>query len=132
MKRTIIFGLLGVLFGLGGTAYSAPQDQEPFVRVTDEMLLDPDPADWLMVHRTYDLTGYSPLDQIDSGNVGQLTLAWMRAMDAGPQELRPLVYDGIMYVAHPGSDHIQAWDATTGDLIWDYKRDLPSDLRRRI
>jgi len=100
MKRTIIFGLLGVLFGLGGTAYSAPQDQEPFVRVTDEMLLDPDPADWLMVHRTYDLTGYSPLDQIDSGNVGQLTLAWMRAMDAGPQELRPLVYDGIMYVAH--------------------------------
>ena len=34
-----------------------------------------------------------------------------------------------MYIAHPGSDHIQALDATTGDLIWDYRLPLPSDLR---
>ncbi len=106
----------------------SPQEEE-FVRVSEEMLLDPDPADWLMAHRTYDVTGYSPLDQINSSNVGQLKLAWMRAMDVGPQELRPLVYNGVMYVAHPGSDHVQAWDATTGDLIWDYKRELPTDLR---
>ena len=106
----------------------SPQEEE-FVRVSEEMLLDPDPADWLMAHRTYDVTGYSPLDQINSSNVGQLKLAWMRAMDVGPQELRPLVYNGVMFVAHPGSDHIQAWDATTGDLIWDYKRELPTDLR---
>ena len=54
----------------------------------------------------------------------------MRAMDnEGPQQLRPLVYDGVMYIAHPGSDHLQALDATTGDLIWDYRRELPTDLR---
>ncbi|MCH8016217.1 MAG: PQQ-binding-like beta-propeller repeat protein [Acidobacteria bacterium] len=138
MVKYFRVALLCAMPGMWGTAYSAEPGPEPevvaqeervFVPVTEEMLLDPDPADWLMVHRTYDMTGYSPLDQINSSNVGQLKLAWMRAMDVGPQELRPLVYDGVMYVAHPGSDHIQAWDATTGDLIWDYKRELPSDLR---
>ena len=98
--------------------------------MTDEMLLDPDPADWLMVHRTYDFQSFSPLDQINRDNVGQLRLAWMRAMDEGPQEIRPLVYDGVMYIAHPGGDHLQALDATTGDLIWDYERSLPEDLRQ--
>ena len=92
------------------------------IPVTDEMLLNPDPKDWLMVHRTYDFHGFSPLDQINRDNVGQLKLAWMRAMDEGPQEIRPLVYDGVMYIAHPNSDHLQALDATTGDLIWDYER----------
>ena len=103
---------------------------DDFVPVTDAMLRDPDPADWLMVHRTYDHQAYSPLDQINRENVGDLRLAWMRAMDnEGPQQLRPLVYDGVMYIAHPGSDHLQALDATTGDLIWDYRRELPTDLR---
>ena len=61
--------------------------------------------------------------------MGDLKLAWMRAMDEGAQQLRPLVYDGVMYIANPGGDHLQALDATTGDLIWDYVRDLPEDLR---
>ena len=80
-----------------------------------------------MVHRTYDFQAYSPLDQINRENVAQLQLAWMRAMDEGPQEIRPLVHDGVMYIAHPGSDHLQALDATTGDLIWDYERTVPED-----
>ena len=83
-----------------------------------------------MVHRTYDFQGFSPLDQIDRDNVAGLRLAWMRAMDEGAQEIRPLVHDGVMYIAHPGSDHLQALDAATGDLIWDYERELPDDLRQ--
>ena len=105
------------------------REVRPFVPVTDEMLRNPDPGDWLMMNRTYDFQGYSPLDEINRDNVGRLQLAWMRAMDDGAQEIRPLVYDGVMYIAHPGSDHIQALDATTGDLIWDYRLPLPSDLR---
>ena len=98
--------------------------------VTDAMLRDPDPGDWLMSHRTYDFQGFSPLDEINRGNVHQLKLAWMRAMEEGPQQIRPLVYDGVMYVEHPGNtDHLQAWDATTGDLIWDYERQPPDDIR---
>ena len=98
--------------------------------VTDAMLRDPDPGDWLMSHRTYDLQGFSPLEEINRGNVHRLQLAWMRAMEEGPQQIRPLVYDGVMYVEHPGNtDHLQAWDATTGDLLWDFERQPPDDIR---
>ena len=110
-------------------AVVAAGQAQDFVPVTDEMLRDPDPADWLMIHRTYDFQSFSPLDQINRDNVGQLRLAWMRAMDEGPQEIRPLVYDGVMYIAHPGGDHLEALDATTGDRLWDYERTLPEDLR---
>ena len=105
---------------------------QDFVPVTDQMLLYPDPADCLMVHRTYDFQGFSPLNQIDRSNADQLQLAWMRAMDEGPQEIRPLVYDGVMYIAHPNGDHIQALEATTGDLVWNYERNLPDDLREDV
>ena len=142
LKPTPRLGYVGAVVGLVGLSWfshlgpaqavvAAGQAQE-FVPVTDEMLLDPDPADWLMVHRTYDFQSFSPLDQIDRTNVDQLQVAWMRAMDEGPQEIRPLVYDGVMYIAHPNGDHIQALDATTGDLLWNYARDLPDDLREYV
>ncbi len=113
--------------GVTKVVFDLAEQAQGFESVTDEMLLDPDPEDWLMVHRTYDFQAYSPLDQINRENVAQLQLAWMRAMDEGPQEIRPLVHDGVMYIAHPGSDHLQALDATTGDLIWDYERTVPED-----
>ena len=134
----IACAVLGLL-SLAHSAYVSAQQGEattrevrPFVPVTDEMLRNPDPGDWLMVHRTYDFQAFSPLDEINRDNVGQLKLAWMRAMDEGPQEIRPLVHDGVMYIAHPNSDHIQALDATTGDLIWDYERQPPEDLREYV
>ena len=104
------------------------REVRPFVPVTDEMLRDPAPGDWMMTHRTYDFQAYSPLDEINRDNVHRLQVAWMRAMDEGPQQTQPLVYDGVMYLAN-NNDHIQALDATTGDLLWDYQRRLPSDLR---
>ncbi|MCE2515879.1 MAG: PQQ-binding-like beta-propeller repeat protein, partial [Acidobacteria bacterium] len=107
------------------------REVRPFVPVTDAMLRDPDPEDWLMAHRTYDFQGYSPLDQINRDNVHTLQVAWMRAMDEGPQQVQPLVYDGVMYLANNG-DHIQALDATTGDLLWDYQRQAPDDLREYV
>ena len=134
--KTVGGGVLAALLWLCGApsgtvpVLAGAGQEDAFVPVTDAMLRDPDPADWLMVHRTYDFQGFSPLDQINRGNVAQLQLAWMRAMDEGPQEIRPLVYDGVMYIAHPDGDHLQALDATTGDLIWDYERDLPADLRQ--
>ena len=51
---------------------SAAAQPAAFTPVTDAMLQDPDPADWLMWRRTLDSWGYSPLDQIDRGNVDEL------------------------------------------------------------
>ena len=112
---------------IGRTTTRESRDLAP---VTDAMLRDPDPGDWLLPHRTYDFQAFSPLDEINRDNVHRLQLAWMRAMDEGPQQIRPLVYDGVMFVEHPGnSDHLQAWDATTGDLLWDFERQPPQDIR---
>ena len=48
--------------------------------VTDAMLLNPDPADWLMPSRTYDWQRFSPLTQINKDNVWQLRLVWSRGL----------------------------------------------------
>jgi alcohol dehydrogenase (cytochrome c) len=95
-----------------------------FVPVSAEALRSPDPADWPMFRRTYDGWAYSPLDQINKENVARLQLAWSRAMEPGGQYTTPLVYRGVMYVANPG-DTIQALDAATGDLIWEFQWDGP-------
>src|SRR5690606_37306257 len=83
--------------------------------------------DWLMWRRTLDNWGYSPLDQINRRNVGQLSLVWSRPLGPGDQEGTPLVYDGVMFFPNP-SDYTQALDATSGDLLWEYRRRVPEDV----
>jgi alcohol dehydrogenase (cytochrome c) len=92
-----------------------------FVPVTAATLANPDPSDWLHISRTYDQQRFSPLTQINKGNVGQLRMAWSRGLPAGVQESTPIVYQGVMYVMVPGGS-VQALDGTNGDLIWEYKR----------
>ncbi len=99
---------------------------ENFVPVTDAMLADPDPGDWLSYRRTYDGWGYSPLDQIDKTNVDNLDLAWAWAMDDGFNQPTPMVYDGVMYLANPGNI-VQALDAATGTLLWEFRREFAED-----
>jgi alcohol dehydrogenase (cytochrome c) len=118
--------LLGLLISI-----SADAQRPEFVPVTDEMLKNPDPSDWLMWRRTLDHWGFSPLDQIDRANVRELSLVWTRPLNPGVQEGTPLVYDGVMYFPHP-SDITQAIDAATGDLIWEYRRPAPDDVNEYV
>jgi alcohol dehydrogenase (cytochrome c) len=105
---------------------------ERFIPVTDAMLQDPNSSDWLMWRRTLDSWGYSPLDQIDRNNVGDLRLVWSRGLNMpGRQQGTPLVYDGVLYMPNP-NDVIQAINAVTGDLIWEYRRSLPQDVCDRL
>ena len=112
---------------------AVPEAQQPiagsFVPVTDKMLASPDPGDWLMWRRTWNSWGYSPLMQINKTNVRQLTLAWSHAMTPGIQEGTPLVHSGILFMPNP-ADVIQALNAKTGDLLWEYKRAWPEDLKK--
>lgn len=91
---------------------------ENFTPITDAMLENPDPADWPMHRRNYYGHSFSPLDQINTENVGGMTLEWVWNMHEGDSEPAPLVYDGIMYLINPGNV-IQALDAATGELIWE-------------
>jgi alcohol dehydrogenase (cytochrome c) len=96
--------------------------------VTDEMLLNPPDADWLMWRRTYNGWGYSPLDQINKDNVKDLQLVWAWGMTPGGRtQETPLVHDGVIYIQN--STHlIQALNAATGELIWQYQYDLPDGV----
>ena len=122
----LVFTLLVVLAacGLDARAQEAPSS---FVPVTDTMLENPDPADWLMWRRTLDGWGYSPLDQVDRENVSELRTVWSQALVEGTQQGTPLVYDGIMYMPNP-QNVIRARNAVTGERIWEYRRELPQDL----
>ena len=116
---------LALLLFLGGTAvWTTAQAQErDFEQVTDAMLQDPDPADWLNWRRTLDGWGYSPLDQIDRGNVHELQLVWGWPIGRGLSQPTPLVYDGVMYIPSP-RNVVQAVDAVSGDRLWEYGRDF--------
>jgi alcohol dehydrogenase (cytochrome c) len=95
-----------------------------FVTLTDQLLRTPKPEDWVIHRGNYQSWGYSPLDQINKSNVKNLQLVWSRAMEPGINQMTPLVYNGVMYLGNPG-DVIQAIDAASGDLIWQYRQEQP-------
>jgi alcohol dehydrogenase (cytochrome c) len=116
---------------LAGTAFAQqPQAADPIKNltpVTDAMLRNPPAADWLMWRRAYNGWGYSPLDQINKDNVKNLQPAWTWSLSSGATETTPIVHDGVLFIFN-AADKIQALNAATGDLIWEYKRDLPAKL----
>ncbi len=97
-----------------------PGEVKNYVPVTDEMLLKPDPADWLIVRGSYQGWNHSALAQITRDNVKDLRLVWSWNMNdsVAANEPTPLVHNGIIYLTN--TDNIlQALDARTGDLIWE-------------
>jgi alcohol dehydrogenase (cytochrome c) len=90
--------------------------------VTAERLLKPADGDWLMVRRTYDGWGYSPLDKITPANVGRLKPVWVFSTgEVRVHESAPIVNDGVMFVTTPNNQVI-AIDARSGNLLWRYRR----------
>jgi len=104
----------------------APDALDRITPVTDAALANPAPGDWLTWRRSFDDHGFSPLKQIDKSNVANLRLAWSWSLPDGPNEATPLVHDGVIF-AHGFGDRVQAIDGETGNLLWDYKRELPKD-----
>jgi alcohol dehydrogenase (cytochrome c) len=118
---------IGGIAALGLIAQAAGQSSAPFEPVTDAMIQQPDPKDWLSWRRTLDSWGYSPLEQIDRGNVNRLRMVWARPLPDGHQEGTPLVHNGVLYFPGP-SDNVQAIDAKSGEVLWQHRRELPEDI----
>jgi alcohol dehydrogenase (cytochrome c) len=112
----------------------APHKLNPLdkvTRVTEAGLTSPIDGDWLSWRRTYDDLGFSPVGQINRRNVRNLRVAWSWSLPNGPNEATPLVHDGVMFV-HCFGDKIQALDAATGDLLWQYSRQLPKGVQATV
>ena len=135
-RRVRIAALLGSTV-LGYAAVQAQQTPpvmptppvlQNYSPVTTERLLKPEDANVLMVRRTYDGWGYSPLKQITTSNVSKLVPVWSFATGtASGHEATPLVNNGVMFVATPGNQ-VLAIDAKTGTLLWRYRNPPPTDV----
>ena len=81
-----------------------------------------------MYRRTYDGSGYSPLNQITPNNIHQLSLAWSVSTDLlGAHETTAVVNQGRMFITTP-QNNIIALDAKTGTQLWRYARKYPENL----
>ena len=101
---------------LGVTVAGTVKNYTP---VTDEMLRNQDPGDWLMARRNYQGWSHSPLTQITPANAKELQLVWSWGMSEGQgNEPSPLVHNGVLYLVNI-QNIVQAIDARTGDLIWE-------------
>src|SRR5207248_3909047 len=94
----------------GPTGVTVAGEVKDFVPVSDEMLRNPDPGDWLMIRRNYQAWNFSPLTQVTAANVKNLRLAWVWMMnDSGTSEAAPLAHNGTIYLNSPGGI-VQALD----------------------
>ena len=125
-SRTPVAGLMAALVLVPCAA--SGQRTVSYRPVTQERMESPEPENWLSYRGTYAGWGYSPLDQIDVGNVGSLAPVWTFSTNANSgHESPPIVNDGVMFVTTPGNQ-VLALDAREGDLLWRYGHELPEDM----
>ncbi len=110
------------------------QHQRPAIQtepVTSDRLLNGrgSPSDWITYSGDYDGKRYSTLDQINSNNAASLQLLWMHQTDSSDTQIEasPIVNDGIMYITVPPGT-VQALDASSGELLWEFRRPVPDKL----
>src|SRR5215204_7526453 len=125
----------GTLVAIGLTLQPTPQVQAPmpeilksYAPVTEQRLRTPSDGDWLMIRRSYDGWGYSPLDQITPANVSRLQPAWVFSTGVSSgHEAAPIVNNGVMFVSTP-SHRVVAIDARTGTILWRYIKEVAENV----
>jgi len=120
--------IMGCSLAVGSVAIAQPAEE--WQLVTSDRLLNPEDGDWMSYRRTYDVTGFSPLDQINRANVDELRLVWAYSMRDGSRWVpTPVVANRLMYVAE-GSGRVTAFEVITGDVAWMHQRSYPEDIER--
>src|SRR3989449_7559891 len=90
-------------------------------------LLNVDPNDWPMYHRTYDTHRFSPLGQINKTNVKDLGVAWVHQPGAVVQGLEstPIVVDGVLYYSGSYKPVFALHGATGGGTSHSFPKAAP-------
>ena len=128
LKRLAILAAAAVLASCtaGNTPvagnHGSPTQADPLATPADD--------DWPSDGRDYTAQRYSPLTQIDAGNVAALGLAWYD--DLGTYrgvEATPIYADGVIYNTLPFNITI-AYNARTGERLWTYDPETPRQMGR--
>ena len=87
-------------------------------------------AGWPIYGGNYGNDRYSPLGQINAGNVKQLRVAYAFQVGAlRANEATPLVIGETMYLASSwGPKFVYALDAKSGEMKWQYRSGVPEDV----
>lgn len=106
----------GALVGLGTLAFGQASNE------------------WPTYGGDYSNTRYSTLNQINTGNVNKLKVAWLHSLGSlETQESTPLVIGDTMYVTtSTGPRYVFALDAKTGKTKWKYEPELPNDYMATV
>ena len=117
-----------ILFAAMAGAVVVAQTARPWTPIAPERLQKPETGDWMSYRRTYDVTAFSPLRQIDRKTVQRLRPVWSFSMRDNRRWLAtPIVANGLMYVPE-GSGRVTAFDAVSGDVVWIHDRQFPNDI----
>jgi alcohol dehydrogenase (cytochrome c) len=96
--------------------------------VTAKRLNNPESRNWLMYRGNYEGWGYSPLAQINTGNVKDLKPAWAFSTSVGEgHQSPPIVNDGVMFISTP-QNQVVALDAATGVEKWRFQHEISEEL----
>ncbi len=114
MKRAGLFTALGVAIGAVVFAQAGQQRATPAAAIAA--------GDWVNINRDSGATRFSPLTQINPGNVGKLTQAWTFPGVGGSSV--PVVVNGVMYLS--AGRRVVAVDADTGKEMWAYTLTAPA------
>ncbi len=124
-NRWILVGLLLTACSPPDTATGPAAPAASAASVDTDTIAAADPANWFTYGRTYDEQRFSPLDRINTDNVGELGLAWYADLDtARGQEATPLVIDGRIYITTAWSK-VKAYDGASGALLWEFDPEVP-------
>ncbi len=118
----LLFGL--VALPLAASQWASAADQNS-VAANNALLADGNRNDdWPAYGRTFGEQHFSPLTQINAGNVGRLNLAWSYDLGAGNPATQPVEVAGVLYFTS-GMSVIQALDVRTGKHLWSYDSKVP-------
>ncbi|PNY80130.1 PQQ-dependent dehydrogenase, methanol/ethanol family [Deinococcus koreensis] len=124
-KMVRIGAVLAAGATLAGLAYAQVSS---YASVTDARLNAPEAANWLSTRGNQGNWGYSALTKITAANVSKLRPVW--AYSTGQtegHEAAPIVNNGVMFITSP-MNKLFALNATNGQLLWKYERELPDDI----
>lgn len=127
--RLKVLGLMAALLPLAACNIKSEGGGDAVANagVTDALIAQAPEGEWLSYGRDYGEQRFSPLTQINDGNVGQLGLAWFHDLEtARGQEATPLMHDGTLYISTAWS-MVKAFDAKTGALKWSYDPEVPRE-----